>query len=127
MKPIAFERLSELGHPETGLQSIGMSFPELVIDGEPSESAHVFREFANRKVVLGIWESQSGALKFDAYPFDEICIVVEGSVTLEEDGGAADSFGPGDVFLIRKGFSGIWQMPGKLRKFYVELHEPTAE
>lgn len=73
------------------------------------------------QTTIGIWESDAGVVRFDPYPFDELCVVVEGEVQLSEDGGGSDVFRSGDVFLIKKSFRGIWSMPDKLKKYYVEL------
>lgn len=114
-------RLSPNG--PNGLAEIGFSDPRAVIGGDPRESAHVFLQREDGKVVVGVWEAQPGTLNYVDYPFDEICFVLAGELELTPAGGAAQAFGAGDSFIIRKGFTGRWHMPTALRKYYVECHQ----
>lgn len=115
-------RMPPHGHPTRGMEQIGLSFPDAVVAGTPLERAHVFADLAIGTATIGIWESDPGAIRFDPYPFDELCILVEGELTLlPDDTGTAETFRAGDVFLIRGTFRGGWHMPRRLRKFYVEL------
>lgn len=115
------ERLSPAGHPLTGLAPIGLSFANQVLSGDPQEAAHVFHDRAIGRATVGIWESAPGRIRFDPYPFDELCIVVEGEVTLAPDGERPETFRAGDLFIVRETFRGEWIMPRSLRKFYVEM------
>lgn len=117
----AFERLSPDGHPSKGLEPIGLSFPDQVLEGDPQEAAHVFYDREIGQATIGIWESALGRIRFDPYPFDELCMIVSGEVTLAPDDGAPETFKPGDVFIVRGSFRGEWIMPVALRKYYVEL------
>lgn len=115
-------RMAPHGHPTRGMEAIGLSFPDAILSGDPQEAAHVFTDLSLSQATLGVWESEAGVIRFDPYPFDELCIIVEGEVALvPEDTGAAETFRAGDVFLIRESFRGTWHMPRKVRKFYVEL------
>lgn len=100
-------------------QQVGYAVPSWVASGDPVEEAAVFlhREAAT----AGVWRCQPGSLKIDSYPFDEFCVVLEGRCTLTPEKSTPLSFGPGEAFLVQKGFCGTWDMPQGLRKFYVEL------
>lgn len=115
------ERLSPDGDLQGRMQEIGYSFPDAVVEGEPIEAGHVFYDRNIDHATIGIWESQAGVVKFDYYPFDELCVIVNGQLILEPVGGDVEQFGPGDVFIIKKGFNGLWKMPAPLKKFYAEL------
>ena len=117
------ERLSPEGHPVTGLAPIGVSFPDQVLEGDPQEAAHVFYDRALGHATIGIWESAPGRIRFDPYPFDELCMIVAGQVTLAPAEGSPRTFGSGDVFIVRATFRGDWIMPDRLKKFYVELKQ----
>lgn len=110
------------GHPINGMEPMGLSFPDAVLAGNPQESAHVFADLSLSQATIGVWESEAGVIRFDPYPFDELCIIVEGEVALvPDDTGVAETFRAGDLFIVRETFRGTWHMPRKLRKFYVEL------
>src|SRR5437868_7236703 len=85
-----------------GLADIGFSDPRAVIGGNPRESAHVFLQREDSKVVVGVWEAQPGTLNYVDYPFDEISFVLAGELELTPADGATQSFRAGDSFIIRK-------------------------
>ena len=107
--------------PLVVLDPVGLSFPDAVVDGDPQELAIAIHDLAKGSATTGLWESQPGTVRFDPYPFDELCVVVSGFVTLRDDSGPEDTFHPGDVFLVRATFRDLWIMRQPLRKFYVEL------
>lgn len=115
-------RMPRQGDPISGMEQIGLSFPDAVLSGNPQEAAHVFADLKVDQATIGVWESDAGVLRFDPYPFDELCILVDGEVTLvPNDTMRPESFRAGDLFIIRASFRGTWHMPRRLRKFYVEL------
>lgn len=119
----SLERLPQLGNPRHGMQTIGYSFPDQVKSGDPREAAHVFFDRPINQATAGIWESQAGTVRFDSYPFDEFCVVVQGDLALVGDDGAEEAFRAGDAFLVRKGWAGLWVMHSAVRKYYVELKD----
>lgn len=121
MNKPTFHRLHVQGDIVQGMQAIGLSFPQAVQAGNPEEKAHIFYDRPIRQATVGVWESEAGTLRFDPYPFDELCIIVEGEVGLRDDSGHQDAFRAGDLFIIEKAFRGLWMMPRQLRKFFVEL------
>lgn len=114
------ERLARQGHPVDGLTALGHSFPEAVASGDPHEAAHVFYDAKIEQATVGIWESGAGTVRFAAYPFDELCLLVEGELTLLGTDGV-ETFRAGDVFIVREKWAGDWIMHRPLRKFYAEL------
>lgn len=107
---------------DAALDHLGLSFPDQVVEGNPVESGITVHDRAGSRTSVGLWESEAGTVDFASYPFDEFCSVVSGRIELVEEGGELWSFGPGDAFVIRKGFRGLWRMPVTTRKYYVEMH-----
>ena len=66
----------------------------------------------------GIWEATPGAWRV-VYDEWEFCHILEGLSVLTEDGGVARTLRPGDAFVIRPGFTGIWEVVETTRKEYV--------
>ena len=59
-----------------------------------------------------------GVSEFDWHYDDrEICILLEGEVTVEYDGGSA-SFGAGDYVMFPKGLSCVWKVTKPVQKHY---------
>jgi hypothetical protein len=91
-----------------------------VVSGLPVTGVRRLHEDEARGFYAGVWESGPGAWRVD-YAEDELCCVLEGACRLTDDAGAAEQFAAGDVFLIRRGFKGIWETVGSIRKAYVIL------
>lgn len=68
---------------------------------------------------VAIWESGPGVLVTDSYPNDEYGRVLEGSLTITNADGSTADFGPGDSFVIPKGWSGRWHMKTRFKKQFV--------
>ncbi|PJN93948.1 hypothetical protein CNY89_17385, partial [Amaricoccus sp. HAR-UPW-R2A-40] len=55
---------------------------------------------------VGHWTSEPGVRRV-AYDETEFCVILEGRVRLEGEGGAVE-FGPGEAFVVEGGFAGTW-------------------
>ena len=73
-------------------------------------------------VVAALYGAEAARLSVSApFPYDEYVLVMTGEVTLISDAGRSQTFGAGDSFLVPKGWTGIWDMPGQyLEKIVVE-------
>jgi len=52
------------------------------------------------------------------YDAEEICLLTEGEVTVDYDGGSV-SFGAGDMVVFPKGLSCVWKVTKAVKKHYV--------
>ena len=77
----------------------------------------------DRKFTVALWESGPGILKTDGYPHDEYCLVLEGHLIITNQSGRREEFGPGDTFVIPKGWVGTWNMTTRLKKQKVAFEE----
>lgn len=77
----------------------------------------------DEKLGVKLWESGPGALVVggDGYPHDEYCLVLQGQVEITNEGGRTVKFGPGDTFVIPKGWRGTWDMKTRFRKQSIDL------
>lgn len=75
---------------------------------------------------VGIWESGPGVLVTDDYPNDEYGRVLEGTLTITNADGSTADFGPGDSFVIPKGWSGRWHMKTRFKKQFVAYSPEKA-
>ena len=73
-------------------------------------------------VVAALYGAEAARLSVsEPFPYDEYVLVLSGKVTLTSDAGYSQTFGAGDSFLVPKGWTGIWDMPGQyLEKIVVE-------
>jgi uncharacterized cupin superfamily protein len=74
------------------------------------------------RLVAGTWGAAAGRAEFDAYPVDEFCLVLQGSITIETRSAGPQTFLPGDAFAIRRGTPLTWSQTDDTRKVYVVLN-----
>jgi hypothetical protein len=75
--------------------------------------------FAGNKVAF--WESEAGALRSSGYPQDEFIYVLEGTVVTTDEDGTRHEFHAGDVFVLPKGWVGLWDMKTHFKKIIVNF------
>lgn len=73
-------------------------------------------------VVAALYGAEAARLSVsEPFPYDEYVLVLSGEVTLTSGTGHSQTFGTGDSFLVPKGWTGIWDMPGQyLEKIVIE-------
>lgn len=86
---------------------------------------HCFRD-ATGQVLCAVWEGEPGAVYLGPWPYDELCVMLSGSVALVDEDGGRRSFGAGDAFLIPRSFSGTWETIEPSRKIFVAIGAPSA-
>jgi uncharacterized cupin superfamily protein len=101
--------------------------PEMVVRGKDgfdgSYTSLSEYKSEDRKFTVALWESGPGVLQTDAYPHDEYCLVLEGHLIITNRSGRREEFGPGDTFVIPKGWAGTWNMTTRFKKQYVAFAE----
>jgi uncharacterized cupin superfamily protein len=105
--------------------------PEMVVKGEgPFDGSYTeapqYRS-EDRKFSVALWESGPGVLRTDSYPHDEYCLVLEGQLIVTNRSGTKEEFGPGDTFVIPRGWAGTWNMTTKFKKQYVAFEENAQQ
>lgn len=94
---------------------------DTVIDGKADERGHLFFTNATGKVNAGVWECAPCTERIRNYPFDQCCFVLEGLLTIIDENGHAETFSPGDAFIIPRGFNGDWCMTERYKNFFVTV------
>ena len=90
-----------------------------IIKGTPTTRTWTVEEAENQTTYAGVWEATPGAWRV-IYDEWEFCTILYGTSILHEDGAETPHFlGPGDSFVIRPGFSGIWEVVETTRKIFV--------
>lgn len=107
-------RLSaELANPEEYLPPA-----EKIIAGEPRQRIWSRYTDPSGQFTTGIWEGEPGTWRI-RYTEEEYCRILEGRSVLTANDGKALQVGPGDEFVIPRGFEGTWQVVERTRKVYV--------
>ena len=82
---------------------------------------------ADPALSAGVWTASGGVTRFDAYPVDEICVVLAGTITLTTSDAVRQDFTAGDVFAVRRGAALTWEQTDGTRKVYVVLDRGAGE
>lgn len=76
-------------------------------------------ESADGRLTAGPALFDKMTLEIDEYPVDEFMYILEGTVEVTDRNGQVDKFGPGDAFVMPKGFSGTWRQLSAVKKYAV--------
>ena len=90
--------------------------PDRLIAGDP-----VFTTWpveARDGLFCGVWQATPGIWRV-VYAEWEYCRILSGHSVLTETGGAPRMLHPGDSFVLRPGFQGVWQVVETTVKDYV--------
>ncbi|MCO5081011.1 MAG: cupin domain-containing protein [Rhizobiaceae bacterium] len=74
----------------------------------------------------GYWSGEPGEVVFDAWPYNEICVVTKGRVAVVDSDGRRREFGAGQGFFIPAGFTGRWQTIEAAEKFFIAIVDQEA-
>lgn len=114
------------GAPDGGMKPMNYIDADTLVEGTAQEQGHIFFSNTAGNVNAGVWECTSCTERIRDYPFDQCCFVLEGSLTIIDENGHSDIFGPGDAFIIPRGFCGDWQMTERYKNFFVTI-EPEQQ
>ena len=101
-------------HGVTRLDPAAVTAAPLVPEGATmSRTASLFEPGLG--LSAGVWDADPSTETIDSYPFDEVCVVLEGTIELRHADGVIESYGPGEAF----GTACVWQQPDRVRTFSV--------
>lgn len=100
--------------------------PSWILEGTPRARGKVLLQSDDQKVSSGLWECTAGRFQW-TFGWDEFVHVLEGEVTISQEGGATVTLKPGDVAHFPLGLKTEWLVPRYVRKvFTVRTPEPLA-
>ena len=78
--------------------------PSMEIDGVHAYIKDmIFTNDPDSPVVCGLFRMEKGTPLVYTYTYDDVKIILEGEMTVSEEGGATVDAKPGDIFLYREG------------------------
>ncbi len=86
--------------------------------GSAHEKGQTLLLSADERFCVGVWECTPCCEEIPAWPGDEFCQVLEGSVAISCEG-QTQVFNAGDSFTLRKGAAVTWQMTSHFKKYFV--------
>ena len=119
-------RLLPDGDPQTGMEPSHLTPPASFLVGDPGETIHTPFTNVQGNVTAGVWECSPCKEEIERYGVDELCAVFSGSVTITNADGHAETFGPGDSFVMPQDFKGTWHITETLKKFWMIVEPPEG-
>ena len=87
---------------------------------------HCFRD-PSGQVLVAFWEGEPGVVRLGQWPYDEVCILLEGKVAVVDDEGGRREFVAGQSFVVPRSFSGTWETVERSRKIFIAIDTDAAE
>ncbi len=112
-------RLDREGHPPQGMVPSHLASAEAFTTADTTELISHAYASDDSGILVGVWQCAPCREEIDAYPVNEMMTVLEGSVTVTDESGKAQTYTAGDTFFIPKGAPCVWEITRTLRKFYM--------
>lgn len=95
--------------------------PFASVTGDPTIGIRFLTGDGMSPGTCAVWSCDRGVLRYEGLPGGEAGFVVEGRTRICEDGGEAVELGPGDGFLLPKGWTGNLEILEPVRKVFFLL------
>ena len=116
---IAHKNISELQ-----ANMVADSPPATAISGPPTlKYADLFSKGG---LDVGLWSSSVGSWRIEGWSGNEVMHILSGRVRLTADDGTVHNLSAGDIFVVTKGWTGIWETVEDMQKIYVILSADLA-
>ena len=89
---------------------------DIVLSGK---SEHQRWPFSHGELYVGAYQAAPAKLALEDYPYDEFMYLLSGKISITDNGGTLEEFYPGQAFVLKKGFSGTFEMHGNVRKIAI--------
>lgn len=74
------------------------------------------------RVTIGYWTGEPGSVEIDPWSYTEVCSIISGRVAVDDLRGGRLEFGPGEGFVIPKGFVGEWITLEPAAKIFLAIY-----
>ncbi len=100
--------------------------PKGVESGHPVIKTWTAASFTSGdSVSTGIWACEPGCLKIKRYPVDEVFTVLTGKIEVTNEDGTVVLVEPGKSCLLRKGWSGLFNVLEPTQKVFITTAESS--
>lgn len=95
--------------------------PDRLISGDPSFKTWAQDTARDGMINSGVWEAIPGETHSIKGTTFEFCHILSGVIELTENGKEPVTYRPGDSFLMKPGFTGVWRTIETVRKIYITV------
>ena len=102
-------------------------YPEETVLSGTSE--HERWQFVHDELFVGAYQAKAAKLTLEDYPYDEFMYLLSGKIEIIDQDGSQEVFFPGQALVLKKGFTGTFEMIGNVRKIAIvsgEKYSPPA-
>ena len=92
------------------------------LDGPMSHRGAIFFASADESVHCGLWEVDAGRFSCAFDGEGEMVHVVKGTIIATADDGEVTELREGDIYTFEPGWTGIWELPTPMRKFFTTFN-----
>ncbi len=92
--------------------------PKLIVSGSPKWHDKLYHEDPTGQWTVGVWSTTPYERKVIPFPRHELMHLLEGSVTISDGKGGAETFRAGDTFFVPKGAMMGWKNTEPVKKIY---------
>lgn len=86
-----------------------------------TEVEYPFVDRGSERVAVGFWTGEPGSVALDPWAYTEVCSILSGRVAVVDQTGRRKDFGPGEAFVVPKGFVGTWITVEAATKLFVAI------
>jgi len=86
-------------------------------------SEHERWQFDHDELFVGAYQAKPAKLALKDYPYDEFMYLLSGKIDITDNDGNLQSFFPGQALVLKKGFTGTFEMIGNVRKIAIVAGE----
>ena len=111
--------------PEGGLTRYEISDTSVYAGAVPDQNNHVYFTDPSGQMLVGVWDctpSDRGPVRSTR---NELMCLLEGSVSLTDEAGQSQTFGPGEAVYVTQGTKFGWKNETYVKKFYA-IYEPSG-
>jgi uncharacterized cupin superfamily protein len=112
-----FVRIDANGPEGQGLAATVHDPSDTPVEGARNPRAYTAYTDPSGVFTAGVWACDAGTLQIEDLAIDEACYLIEGDVQITDRSGNTETFRAGEAFVLHRGFTGTWHMPGPIRKY----------
>lgn len=87
--------------------------------GDPMEALRQVWAASDGSLECGVWECTPGTFSARRDGYDELCLILSGTVKVTQASGESAMLGPGDLLVTPAGWVGEWEVVETVRKVFV--------
>jgi len=112
--------------PKAKLEQTESPSPKVLNGPMPMQHGKDYFEDVSGQWTVGVWDSSAYHRKTIDFPRHELMHILEGEVTITEEGFPPQTFKAGDTFFVGMGARSDFNTPGYIRKIYCIMQPKKA-